>query len=307
MRRVSVGLVATLGIAVPLLGACGGGEEDARAKSGTVAVVASTNVYGDIVKRVGGDRVRVTSIISDPSQDPHSYQASTKTQLALSRAKVVVENGGGYDDFVDTMLKSADTEAQPVNAVTVSGKKAPAGGELNEHVWYDFPSVDKVAQKIAAELGKADPQHATTFTVNAKRFGTELNDLEQAAAKLKKAHAGDGAAITEPVPGYLLDAAGLKDRTPEEFSEAIEEGDDVPPRALRETLGLFAGSGKVAALVYNEQTSGAATEQVKKAARKGGVPVVPVTETLPSGKTYVSWMRGNIDALGQALEAKDGA
>lgn len=300
MRRVSVGLVATLGVAVPLLGACGGGG-DAQAKAGTVPVVASTNVYGDIVKRIGGDQVSVTSIISDPSQDPHSYQASTKTQLALSRAKVVVENGGGYDDFVDTMLKSADTGVKPVNAVEVSGKKAPPGGELNEHVWYDFPSVDKVAQKIAAELGRADPGHAKTFTANAKKLGTDLDGLEQATAKLKKAYAGDGVAITEPVPGYLLDAAGLKDRTPAEFSEAIEEGDDVPPRALRQTLGLFTGSGKVSALVYNAQTSGATTEQVKKAAQAGGVPVVPVTETLPAGKTYVSWMKGNVDALGRAL------
>jgi len=312
MRRVSVGVVAVLGIAVPLLGACGG-TDDAQARAGTVPVVTSTNVYGDIVKRVGGDRVSVTSIISDPEQDPHSYQASTKTQLALSRAKVVVENGGGYDDFVDTMLKSADTGVKPVNAVQVSGKTAPAGGEHGgtsrersasggEHVWYDFPSMDRLARKIAAELGAADPKHAKTFTANAKAFGDDLAGLEKATARLKKDHAGDGVAITEPVPGYLLDAVGLRDRTPEAFSEAIEEGDDVPPRALQETLGLFGGSGKVAALVYNAQATGAQTEQVRKAARSGGVPVVPVTETLPAGKTYVSWMRGNVDALGAALD-----
>lgn len=315
MSRVSLGAAAALAVAVPLLAGCGG-SDDARARAGTVAVVASTNVYGDIVKRIGGDRVHVTSIISDPEQDPHTYQASTKTQLELSKAKIVVENGGGYDDFVDTMLKSANPDLTPINAVKVAGVTAPAGGEHGgtsrersasggEHVWYDFPGMDKLGRKIAAELGKADPGHAKTFTANAKAFGHDLHGLETDTAKLKKAYAGKGVAITEPVPGYLLDAAGLRDRTPEDFSEAVEEGDDVPPRALQQTLALFGGSGKVAALVYNAQATGPQTEQVRKAAQKGGVPVVPVTETLPPGKTYVSWMRGNVDALGAAL-AKDG-
>lgn len=302
MRRVSLGVAAALAFVVPMLGGCGS-STDAQAKPGTVSVVASTNVYGDVAKRIGGDRVSVTSIITDPEQDPHSYQASTKTQLALSRAKVVIENGGGYDDFVDTMLKAAkNPSVKLINAVKVSGVKAPAGGELNEHVWYDFPGMDKLAQKIAADLGAVDPGHVKTFTANARAFGNDLAGLEKDTAKLKKAHAGEGVAITEPVPGYLLDAAGLRDRTPDEFSEAIEEGDDVPPRALRDTLALFSGSGKVAALVYNEQATGPQTERVQKAAKAGGVPVVPVTETLPSGKTYLSWMRGNVDALGTALD-----
>lgn len=295
---------AALALAVPLLSACGGGASDASARPGTVPVVASTNVYGDIVKRIGGANASVTSIISDPEQDPHSYQASTKTQLALSRAKVVIENGGGYDDFVDTMLSAAKTKATVLNAVKISGKTAPAGGDLNEHVWYDFPTVNRLAQRIAAALGHADPAHARTFTANAQAFGRDLSALEKRTAALKKAHAGEGVAITEPVPGYLLDAAGLRDRTPEAFSHAVEEGDDVPPRALRQTLGLFTGAHPVKALVYNAQTMSAQTEQVVKAARAGHVAAVPVTETLPPGKSYVSWMGGNVGALGTALGEK---
>ena len=110
----------------------------------------------------------------------------------------------------------------------------------------------------------------------------------------------DGVAVTEPVPLYLLEAAGLRNETPEAFSEAIEEGDDVAPRTMRETLGLF-GGGKVKALVSNAQTSGPQTEQVEKAARDHGVAVVPVTETLPSGQDYIGWMAGTIAALGKAL------
>ncbi|MGW2353327.1 metal ABC transporter solute-binding protein, Zn/Mn family [Actinacidiphila glaucinigra] len=288
-----------------LLAGCGGSSDDAAstgsaASASKVTVVASTNVYGDIVERIGGDRVDVTSIISDPAQDPHSYEAGTRNQLALSKAKVVVENGGGYDDFVDRMLGSGNASAEVINAVEVSGRTAPAGGELNEHVWYDFPSVSKVADRIADALGKADPDNVGTFTKNAAAFKKSLTALEDKEASLKSAHDGDGVAITEPVPLYLLEASGLANRTPEEFSEAVEEGDDVSAKVLQATLDLFSGK-KVKALVYNQQTSGAQTEKVKSAAEAAGVPVVPVTETLPDGKDYLTWMNDNVDALADAL------
>lgn len=266
-----------------------------------VTAVASTNVYGDIVKQVGGDKVAVTSIISDPAQDPHSYEANTQNQLALSKAKVVVENGGGYDDFIDTMLASSgNPSAQVINAVTVSGKTAPAGGELNEHIWYDFPSVAKIADQVSAALTKADPASAATFTANADAFKQKLQPLVEHEAKIAAEADGATVAITEPVPLYILEATGLKNLTPEEFSEAIEEGDDVSPQVLRETLALFSGK-KVKALVYNEQTSGPQTEQLKKAADDNGIPVVAVTETLPEGKDYIGWMSANLDALQAAL------
>ncbi|MET9877656.1 zinc ABC transporter substrate-binding protein [Actinacidiphila glaucinigra] len=288
-----------------LLAGCGGSSDEAASAGSTasaskVTVVASTNVYGDIVERIGGDRVDVTSIISDPAQDPHSYEAGTRNQLALSKAKVVVENGGGYDDFVDRMLGSGNASPEVVNAVEVSGRTAPAGGELNEHVWYDFPSVSKVADRIADALGKADPDNAGTFAKNAAAFKKSLTALQDKEASLKSAHAGEGVAITEPVPLYLLEASGLANRTPEEFSEAVEEGDDVSAKVLQATLDLLSDR-KVKALVYNEQTSGAQTEKVKSAADAAGVPVVPVTETLPAGKDYLTWMNDNVDALADAL------
>ena len=319
MRRVLTGAAATLTLALtaPVLAGCGGAT-DANTRSGKVAVVASTNVYGDIVRRIGGDRVAVTSFINDPAQDPHSYQASTKNQLAVSRARIVVENGGGYDDFVGRMLSTAQNRsATVINAVKVAHEPAASGEDLGgtshgrpasggEHVWYDFAAMDRLAGKIAAALGAADQGGRATYAANARAFGHDLAALEKRTAGLKKKYAGQGVAITEPVPGYLLAAAGLRDRTPEAFSEAVEEGDDVPPRALRQTLGLFSGPGKVRALVYNAQTSGPQTKRVVQAARDGGVPVVPVTETLPAGKTYVSWMRGNVGALAAALAGKDG-
>ncbi|MGW0498385.1 metal ABC transporter solute-binding protein, Zn/Mn family [Streptomyces sp. NPDC003007] len=300
-------LALMTGASLALLAGCGSSDSAAdgtstsdSSGSSKVTVVASTNVYGDIVEQIGGEHVDVTSIISNPDQDPHSYEADTQNQLALSKAKVVVENGGGYDDFVDRMLKSSDSSAEVINAVKVSGRTAPEGGDLNEHIWYDFPSVAKISDSIATALAKADPDHAATFTKNAETFKSKLTPLESKEAQIKKEHGGEGIGITEPVPLYLTEASGLVDRTPEEFSEAIEEGDDVSPKVLRETLALYSGK-QVEALVYNAQTSGPQTEKVESAAKAAGIPVVPVTETLPKGENYLGWMTANVDALASAL------
>ncbi|GGU01953.1 metal ABC transporter solute-binding protein, Zn/Mn family [Streptomyces coeruleorubidus] len=296
-------LALLTGASLALLAGCGSSSDSADAESAPakVPVVASTNVYGDIVRSIGADKVDVTSVISDPDQDPHSYEADTQNQLALSKAKVVVENGGGYDDFVDRMLKSGHNDsAQVINAVRVSGKTAPKGGELNEHVWYDFPTVARVADRISAALAKADPADAAAFRKNATAFKAELTPLEAKEARIKKEHGGEAVAITEPVPLYMTEASGLVNRTPAAFSEAIEEGDDVSPRVLQESLALFGGR-KVEVLVYNEQTSGPQTEKSEAAAKAAGIPVVPVTETLPKGEDYLGWMTANVDALASAL------
>lgn len=280
-------------------GTTGGTGTTVPTSGDPVPVVASTNVYGNLVETIGGSAVTVTSIITDPSADPHSYQASAQTQLALSKARLVVENGGGYDDFVDTMLGALPAKPQVINAVDVSGKAA-AGQKLNEHVWYDVPTVVLVVQQISTALQQLDPAAAPQFQANATALTTQLQGLESSVADLKAAHTGAGVAITEPVPLYLLDAAGLVNRTPEEFSAAIEDETDVAPAVMQQTLQLFS-SHAVAALVYNAQTTGAQTDQVIAAAKQAGVPTVPVTETLPTSDTYVTWMQANIAALSTAL------
>ncbi|MFV0131832.1 metal ABC transporter solute-binding protein, Zn/Mn family [Streptomyces sp. HMX87] len=300
----SPGLVA--GVALVLLCGCGAVEASPSSReaptSAAVPVVASINVYGDVVEHVGGDRVKVVSIISDPAQDPHEYEAETRNQLELSRAKVVVENGGGYDDFMGKMLRGAgNSSAEVITAVEVSGKVSDDGGEYNEHVWYDMPTMARLAERVADALAKAAPADADAFRKNAIEFKEDLQTVRAAEARIKKEHGGTAVAVTEPVPLYMVEACGLRNVTPPDFSEAVEEGDEVSARVLRETLGLFA-DGKAEALVLNEQTPSSQTERVERAARDNGVPVVPVTETLPPGEDYVAWMTGNVDALGHALD-----
>ncbi|GAB2584293.1 metal ABC transporter solute-binding protein, Zn/Mn family [Microlunatus antarcticus] len=288
-----LGLAACSGTAAP---------SASGAPAGTIAVVASTNVYGDIVKNVGGDGVTVTSIIDSPDLDPHEYTGDARTQLALSKAALVVENGGGYDDFVTTMLSATDTKARVVNVAEVSGyDQEPAQGAFNEHLWYDVPTMIRLTDQLAQDFTALAPDRAETFRANAAAYTTRLQGLERTEADLKKAHDGTGVAITEPVPLYLLEASGLVDKTPEAFSEAVEEGTDVPPAVLQQTVALFSGR-QVGLLAYNEQTTGPQTEAVLKAARDNGVPVVGVTETLPAGQDYVGWMQGNLDAVGSALK-----
>ncbi|MFZ4896609.1 metal ABC transporter solute-binding protein, Zn/Mn family [Plantibacter sp. Mn2098] len=301
--RRTTALLAILPAAALLLAGCSATSSDASTGSGKVDVVASTNVYGDIATKIGGDHIAVTSLISSSAQDPHSFEASAQDQLAVKKASVIIENGGGYDPFVDTLISSAgNSDRTVINVVKLSGLDPDGKTEgFNEHVFYDLPTISKLADELAKEFGKADSANAADFTKNAETFKSSLAKIEASAAAIKAAHNGEGAAITEPVPLYLMQSAGLVNKTPAEFSEAIEEGTDVSPAVLKETLDLF-GSGTVSMLAYNEQTSGAETEQVQNAAKAAGVPVVPFTETLPDGKDYLSWMTDNVAAIAQALQ-----
>jgi zinc/manganese transport system substrate-binding protein len=296
-RRLVLAL-SVLALSGSALVAC---SSSSAADSGRLRVVASTDVYGTIVRAIAGVHADVTSFINDPDQDPHSYEANARNQLAISKADLVVENGGGYDDFMDRMTKtSGKAGATVVNVVTLSGKTAPAGGELNEHVWYDVPTVQKLVNRLRAFFAAKDPADRRTFTKNAAAFSVKLGSLQTEETAIRSSSAGVGVAITEPVPLYLLAACGLVNKTPPAFSEAVEEGTDVSATVLKQTLELFT-SHAVRALVYNEQTSGPETTEVLDAAKANGIAVVPVTETLPAGKNYISWMRANLDAVRSAL------
>lgn len=285
-----------------------------------INVVASTNVYGDIARTIGGDKVKVTAIINNAGQDPHSYEATAQDRLAVSKAQLVIENGGGYDDFIHTLVESSKLDAASVlTAVEASGlahpeeatpaqsSAAPAAsdghdhGDLNEHVWYSLAGMERMADGIAGKLAALDPGSAATFSANADSFKSALSSLHGQLDAVKAAAGGGKVAVTEPVPLYLLEDAGLVNATPGQYTAAIEEGTDVPPAVLKEATGLV-GSRAVRLLAYNAQTEGPQTEALKKAAETAGVPVVDFTETLPEGKTYLQWMTDNVNNISKVLE-----
>jgi len=279
------------------------GCSSAASTAGAVSLVASTSVWADVTRQVvgglGSSRVSIKAIITSPTADPHSYEVSTRDELAIKNADVIVENGGGYDDFMATMRSAAGAKGTVLDAVKISGVRA-VDGDLNEHVWYDFPAVARIAQRIADALAEKDATDAATFRANARAFAVKLRGLEQREAAVKARFAGEGVAITEPVPLYMLTACGLVNRTPRAFSSAVEDGQDVAVRVLQQTKDLFT-SHQVKALVYNAQTTGPQTSSVVNAAKAAGVPVVPVTETLPKGRTYLGWMTANLAAVQSAL------
>jgi len=307
-----------LGLAAASTLALAGCAGSAAGDDGRLQVVASTNVYGQIASEIGGDAVDVTSIVASASQDPHSFEPSARDQLIVSKADLVIENGGGYDAFVDALIEAGGTEAPVITAAEFSPEWPEDAGEghddhadeghedhahvegFNEHVWYDVDTMRAVAQEIAARLAELDPAHASAFTANAKAFGADLDGLDAALADIDAAHGGEQVFMTEPVPGYLVEDAGLVNVTPEAFSEAVEEEQDVAPATLLEALNLIRGGG-VSVLITNTQTGGAETALVVDAAGENGIPTIAFSETLPKGETYVSWMQANIEALSAAL------
>jgi zinc/manganese transport system substrate-binding protein len=313
--------------------ASGAGADSSGADADTITVVASTDVYADIARQIAGDTVEVTAIITSSAQDPHDFEPSAQDQLTVSRADLIIENGGGYDSFIDALIDSSGADAHVITAAEFShdypGAEAHADGEhaedehadeehsdeehaedehaghdhiegFNEHVWYDPHTMAHVAEAIAEELAELVPDEAASFEVNAEAFAAEIETIEGALAEVDAAHGGARIFVTEPVSVYLAAAAGLDNVTPEAFSEAVEEGQDVPPATLLEALDLLS-SGEVALVIANTQTGGAETTQVLDAAEGDGIPVIEFSETLPEGQTYISWMLENVEAISAAL------
>lgn len=290
------------------------------AKGNGITIVTSTNVWASIATAVGGELVSVSAVLADPSADPHSFEATPATKLAMSDASVVLVNGGGYDDWAIETVESLDAPPAVINAVEVSGLDAQTSaastdtatggtqteqghehGEFNEHVFYDLDSVMKVADALATELGTVSPDNAAGFTQNAAAFNQKLTALKSAAAAIGSEHPDTDAIATEPVVGYLLADMGIHDITPAAFSSAIETDAEVSVKDLADTRDLI--SGRRASLLFNNiQTSGTVTDDLVAAARSAGVGVIGVTETLPAGTTdYVSWIQSTINAVSTDL------
>lgn len=263
-----------------------------------LSVVASTNVYGDIARQIGGAHVHITSILTSPDADPHLFEPGTANGLAVAEADVVIQNGAGYDAFMTKLEHASPSSKRRV--LSVADVLGVHGGDANPHVWYDVPQLPKIAHAIATALTQADPPHAAAYTRGAKRFVESLTPLDRAVAAIRRAHTGVPVAYTEPVPGYLLSAAGLRNVSPSGFTRAIENGSEPPPSDVA-AMGDLLSKHSVNVLLYNSQAISPITSRIRDAADAAGVPVVGVTETLPSGRTFQQWQLQQVRALARAL------
>lgn len=263
-------------------------------------VVAAENFWGNVAAQIGGDKVEVTSIISEPGADPHLYESSADNAAALAKADVVITNGLGYDDFMDKLLSAARVEGRTV--VSAESVLKPNGD--NPHLWYDVPRIGEVAAEFEKAFAKKDPTNASVYAANLGMFKKSLQPLLAVIQEIKTRYSGASVVYTEPVPEYLLTAAGLHIETVEGFASAIEEGVEPSPASTAKMNGLFTDH-KVQVLLYNSQATSPVTENTKKVANQAGVPVMGVTETIPpSEATYQSWQLSQLNALLRALEGK---
>lgn len=272
------------------------GSDDAPT---ALSVVSSTTVWADIAAGIGGDAVDATAIIDDPSQDPHDYQPSGRDELAISRADLVIVNGGGYDDPIRAMATGVGDGPLVLDATDIA-ERAGLVRDDNEHIWFSLDAVEAVAAEIGRALQRLEPDLATTVAAGLADLHDALAPVRDRMATVREEFAGTPVAITEPLPLYLVEDLGLDNRTPAAFSEALEEGIDVAPVLLGEVLAMLS-ERQVAVLIYNEQSITGQTEQVLAAAREHRVPVVTVTELLPAGSHYPAWIGGAVDRIHAAL------
>ncbi|KAB0663217.1 metal ABC transporter solute-binding protein [Burkholderia territorii] len=287
LARLFTTALAALSIAAP-----------AFAQAATVNVVAAENFYGDVVSQIGGRHVAVTSILSNPDQDPHLFEASPKTARALQHAQVVIYNGADYDPWMVKLL-GASKQAKRATIVVADlvGKKA---GD-NPHLWYDPATMPAAARAIAAELGRADPANKADYDANLQKFVASLKPIDDKVAALRAQYKGVPVTATEPVFGYMSDAIGLDMRN-QRFQLATMNDTE----ASAQDVAAFENDlrkKQVRVLIYNSQAEAPMTKRLLKIAREGGVPSVSVTETQPAGKTFQQWMAGQLDALATALSA----
>ncbi|HVW79354.1 MAG TPA: zinc ABC transporter substrate-binding protein [Mycobacteriales bacterium] len=300
IRGAATAVMAALLVSVVAgCGSAGPSGSGGYGGTGRIDVVAAENFWGNIAQQIGGRHVQVTSIISDPNTDPHVYQSDPQDAAEISNAQLVIENGLGYDDFIDKILATGGRPGRRV--LSVQKVLDITGSNPNPHVWYWTARLPQVAAAIAAQLSAIDPKDAGDFTAGAKRFDASLRPLVAIIAEIKKKYAGTEISYTERVPGYLVQAAGLVLGTPASFSLAIEDGNDPSPQDT-ETFDADITGHKVKVLLYNSQVVDAQTTKIKQLATSAGIPIVGVSETLPpSYSDFQAWQLAQDRELLQAL------
>jgi zinc/manganese transport system substrate-binding protein len=296
-------VAAALAVAAGLLAtACSSGSASADAPGGQVVAVGAENEYANVIGQIGGKYVQVTAIESNPNTDPHTFEASPSVAQAVSAAQLVVQNGIGYDTYMDKIEAAAPSSSRKV--IVVQNLLGLPDSTPNPHLWYSPATMPAVARAVARDLSAMQPAHAAYFAARLRRFDASLQPWDQAIARFKAAHPAVTVAVTEPVGDYLLQAMGAKILTPFTFQADIMNGVDPSPQDVSLEDGLFSDH-RVKVFVYNQQVTDSLTQSLLSLAHKNGIPVVGVYETMPTpGYGYQSWMLAETRALQAAVTDK---
>jgi zinc/manganese transport system substrate-binding protein len=268
----------------------------ARGAESQIAVVAAENFYGDIARQIGGDRISVTSIMTNPDQDPHLFETTPGIVRQLAGAQIVILNGANYDPWMEKLLAAAPRPGRTVIGAAQLVGRNPGD---NPHLWYDPATMPAVANALAAALTKADSAHALDYAARLKTTLSGLARITQRVAQLKSKHGGAAVTATEPVFGPMAEALGLTMRN-QRFQLAMMN--DTEPSAR--DVAAFENDlkeRKVKLLIYNSQVSEKLTERLRDIAIRAKVPVVGVTETMPANVSFQDWVLGELDAVDKAL------
>jgi len=261
-----------------------------------LTVVAAENFYGDLAQQIGGPAVQVTSILTNPNQDPHSFEASPSTARAIADAGLVVYSGADYDPWVANLLAASTAPERKV--IVVADLVQRKSGD-NPHLWYDPATMPALAKALAAELAGRDPAHRQDYESRLQTFLASLEPMNRKIAELRQKYAGQPVTATEPVFRYMSDALGLDMRN-QPFQIAVMNNTE-PSASQIAAFEKDLKARAVKALFYNSQVTDDLTARLQKIAQDSGVPIVGVSETEPPGMTYQAWMGGQLDATGKAL------
>ena len=300
-RHVTPAALAGALLATALFAAIEPNSASASAKSDVVVAVGAENEYANVLSQIGGKYVSVSSILNNPNTDPHTFEASVSIAEEVSGAQLIVQNGVGYDSFMNNIEAASPNPQRKV--IVVQEVLGLPNDTSNPHLWYSPTTMPAVAKVMARDLGELEPSHKAFFQANLVGFDASLQPWLRAIAAFKAKFAGTPVAVTEPVADYLLQAMGAKILTPFVFQADIMNGVDPAPEDITLEDGFFT-KHEVKVFCYNQQVVDALTTSIKETAIEAGVPVVGVYETMPTpGYDYQTWMEAEVAAI-QAGVAK---
>jgi zinc/manganese transport system substrate-binding protein len=305
IRGKFLAISVPVGVAL-LASACSSAAAPAASSGGssgsTIVAVGAENEYANVIQQVGGKYVQVSAIMSNPNTDPHTFEASASVAREVSAAQLVIQNGVGYDTFMNTIENAAPNSKRKV--IDVQNLLGLPDSTPNPHLWYKPITMPTVANAIASDLASFDPAHASYFRANARTFISSLTAWNQAVAAFKARYPNTPVAVTEPVADYMLQAAGTDIMTPFSFQASVMNGTDPSPQNVTLEKSLFT-QHKVKVFLYNQQVTDPLTQSFESLALKSGIPVVGVYETMPTpGYDYQSWMLAEVQALQKAVAGK---